>query len=98
MIVEDEDDFELHQSQRNLALATIDELMLTKMDLLDAEKKVASFYKQCTFVFKEEVCDRGANDFATPHQSERKTTNLKGRVLLLVCIVVQNFCDHLFLI
>ncbi|MCW7469810.1 hypothetical protein [Leptospira kanakyensis] len=43
MIIEDEDDFELHQSQRNLALATIDELMLTKMDLLDAEKKVPRF-------------------------------------------------------
>lgn len=98
MIVEDEDDFELHQSQRNLALATIDELMLTKMDLLDAEKKVASFYQQCTFVFKEEICDRGANDFAAPHQSEGKTTNLKKGFSNLVCVIVQNFCDHLFLI
>ncbi len=43
MIVENEDDFELHQSQRRLALATIDELMQTKMDLLDAEKKVPRF-------------------------------------------------------
>ncbi|MCZ8157784.1 MAG: hypothetical protein O9264_16815 [Leptospira sp.] len=38
-----EDDFELHQSQRKLALATIDELMQTKLDLLDADKRVPAF-------------------------------------------------------
>jgi hypothetical protein len=43
MIVETEDDFELHQSQRKLALATIDELMQVKLDLLDAEKNVPIF-------------------------------------------------------
>ncbi|TGN18981.1 hypothetical protein [Leptospira idonii] len=43
MVVETEDDFELHQSQRKLALATIDELMQTKLDLLDADKNVPSF-------------------------------------------------------
>ncbi|WP_411823627.1 hypothetical protein [Leptospira sp. 'Mane'] len=39
----EEDDFELHQSQRKLALATIDELMQTKLDLLDADKNVPTF-------------------------------------------------------
>ncbi|BDA77719.1 hypothetical protein LPTSP3_g06490 [Leptospira kobayashii] len=39
----EEDDFELHQSQRRLALATIDELMQTKLDLLDADKNVPTF-------------------------------------------------------
>ncbi|GBF50050.1 hypothetical protein LPTSP4_15710 [Leptospira ryugenii] len=43
MIVDTEDDFELHQSQRKLALATIDELMQIKLDLLDAEKSVPFF-------------------------------------------------------
>lgn len=43
MFVEEEDDFEMHQSQRKLALATVDELMQTKLDLLDANKAVPKF-------------------------------------------------------
>ncbi len=43
MFIDEEDDFELHQSQRKLALATIDELMQTKLDLLDADKHVPIF-------------------------------------------------------
>ncbi len=43
MFVSEEDDFELHQSQRKLALATIDDLMQTKLDLLDADKTVPLF-------------------------------------------------------
>ncbi|ASV09985.1 hypothetical protein B2G50_19425 [Leptospira interrogans serovar Canicola] len=38
MAFETEDEFESHQSQRRLALSTIDELTQTKMDLLEAGK------------------------------------------------------------
>lgn len=38
-----EDEFESHQSQRKLALSTIDELTQTKLDLLEAGKEVPRF-------------------------------------------------------
>lgn len=40
---ERDDDFEMHQSQRRLALDTIDELTMTKLDLLDAGKSIPKF-------------------------------------------------------
>ncbi|MBM9499935.1 MULTISPECIES: hypothetical protein [Leptospira] len=43
MALESEDEFESHQSQRKLALATIDELTQTKLDLLDAGKEIPRF-------------------------------------------------------
>ncbi len=43
MALESEDEFESHQSQRKLALATIDELTQTKLDLLDAGKGIPRF-------------------------------------------------------
>ncbi|ABJ74976.1 MULTISPECIES: hypothetical protein [Leptospira] len=38
-----EDEFESHQSQRKLALSTIDELTQTKLDLLEAGKEIPRF-------------------------------------------------------
>ncbi|TGK11515.1 hypothetical protein EHO61_11395 [Leptospira fluminis] len=38
-----EDEFESHQSQRRLALATMDELTQTKLDLLEAGLEVPKF-------------------------------------------------------
>lgn len=38
-----EDEFESHQSQRRLALITMDELTQTKLDLLEAGKEVPKF-------------------------------------------------------
>ncbi|MBW0433424.1 hypothetical protein DLM76_07150 [Leptospira yasudae] len=43
MAFQTEDEFESHQSQRRLALATIDELTQTKLDLLDAGKEIPRF-------------------------------------------------------
>ncbi|MBM9577589.1 hypothetical protein JWG45_10535 [Leptospira sp. 201903070] len=43
MALESEDEFESHQSQRKLALATIDELTQTKLDLLDSGKEIPRF-------------------------------------------------------
>lgn len=43
MAFETEDEFESHQSQRRLALSTIDELTQTKLDLLEAGKEVPRF-------------------------------------------------------
>ncbi|TGK32769.1 hypothetical protein EHQ12_12600 [Leptospira gomenensis] len=43
MAFETEDEFESHQSQRRLALSTIDELTQTKLDLLDAGKEIPRF-------------------------------------------------------
>lgn len=50
---ERDDDFEMHQSQRNLALATIDELTVTKLDLLDAGKSIPKFLNNAIAYLKE---------------------------------------------
>jgi hypothetical protein len=43
MNLEREDDFETHQSQRILALNTIDDLTSIKLDLLDSGKGIPKF-------------------------------------------------------
>lgn len=48
-----EDDFENHHSQRNLAMEVIDDLMVIKLDLLDAEKKVPSFVNNAISYLKK---------------------------------------------
>jgi hypothetical protein len=50
---ERDDDFEMHQSQRNLALATIDELTVTKLDLLDAGKSIPKFLNNAIAYLKK---------------------------------------------
>ncbi len=50
---ERDDDFEMHQSQRNLALETIDELTVTKLDLLDAGKSIPKFLNNAIAYLKK---------------------------------------------
>lgn len=53
MLVDFDDEFETHQSQRLLALSTIDELTATKLDLLDAGKSVPKFINNAIFYLKK---------------------------------------------
>lgn len=48
-----EDEFETHQSQRILALNTIDDLTVTKLDLLDAGKSVPKFINNAISYLKK---------------------------------------------
>ncbi|WCL49290.1 hypothetical protein [Leptospira sp. GIMC2001] len=48
-----EDEFETHQSQRILALTTIDELTSIKLDLLDAGKQTPRFINNAIFYLKK---------------------------------------------
>jgi hypothetical protein len=48
-----EDEFETHQSQRILALSTIDDLTVTKLDLLDAGKSVPKFINNAISYLKK---------------------------------------------
>lgn len=50
---ERDDDFEMHQSQRNLALNTIDELTQIKLELLDAGKSIPKFLNNAIAYLKK---------------------------------------------
>lgn len=43
MLYGEEDEYETHQSQRNLALSTIDDLTEVKLELLDSGKEIPRF-------------------------------------------------------
>ncbi len=53
MLLDFDDEFETHQSQRLLALSTIDELTSTKLDLLEAGKSVPKFINNAIFYLKK---------------------------------------------
>jgi hypothetical protein len=48
-----DDEFETHQSQRILALNTIDELTVIKLDLLDAGKSIPRFINNAISYLKK---------------------------------------------
>ncbi len=53
MIWDKDDEFEKHQSLRILALTTIDELTMIKLDLLDAGKTVPAFINNAISYLKK---------------------------------------------
>ncbi|EMY27402.1 hypothetical protein LEP1GSC115_0346 [Leptospira interrogans serovar Australis str. 200703203] len=87
MAFETEDEFESHQSQRRLALSTIDELTQTKLDLLEAGKEVPRFinlaisYLNKKYLTQEKVI----SDFLIKNKMRNSPTRVTKNECLKIC-------------